>query len=181
MRILIVGMARSGGYELHRWLGLELGYKGIHEPIYNGLSTEGDNIVVKYLVNELENNSECESYLSGWDKIIGLVRENERECAISQTYAVENREWRKGYELNKGWISEREEVIKGFEEWAVKQREWVQNLNVFTISYEGIYNRGEDIERICEYVGIQNPKYLHLLSNTNRLRKTKESKGKPLI
>ena len=181
MKVCIVAMARSGGYGLGKWISTELNHTYYHEPIYNGLSTEGDNIVVKCLVNELENNTQCETYLNGWDKIIGLVRENERECAISQTYAVEKGEWRKAYELNDEWISERENVIKGFEEWAVKRREWVEKLNVFTISYEGIYNEGNDIKRLLEYLNIEEPKYLHLLDSSNRLRKTKSGKKKPLI
>ena len=177
-RILIIAMGRSGGYGLGKWISTELNYTYYHEPIYNGISTEGDNIVVKYLINEIEGN---ENELNGWDKIIGLIRENERECAISQTYAVENGEWRKGYELSEEWISERENVIKGFEEWAVKRREAIQNLNVFNVSYEGIYNRGEDIKKILEYLDIREPKYLHLLNPSNRLRRIKGAESKPLI
>ena len=55
MRILIIALARSGGYQLNEWLALELGYKMIHEPIRTNESIEGDNIVVKYLINEIEN------------------------------------------------------------------------------------------------------------------------------
>ena len=171
-------MARSGGYGLGEWISTELNYTYYHEPIYNGLSTEGNDIVVKYLITEIDKT---ENALIGWDKIIGLVRENERECAISQTYAVENKEWRRGYKLNSEWISERENTIKGFEEWALIQREFIQNLNVFNVSYEGIYNRGEDIKRILEYLNIGEPKYLHLLNPSNRLRKVSGAESKPLI
>ena len=63
MRILIIALARSGGYQLNEWLALELGYKMIHEPIRTNQSVEGDNIVVKYLINEIEiyqnNSSVC--------------------------------------------------------------------------------------------------------------------------
>ncbi len=178
MKVCIVAMARSGGYRLGEWISAELNHTYYHEPIYNGITTEGDNIVVKYLINEIEGT---ENNLIGWDKIIGLIRENERECAISQTYAVENKEWRKGYELNTEWISERENVIKEFEEWAVKRREAIQNLNIFTLSYEGIYNRGEDIKSILEYLDIKEPKYLHLLNPSNRLRKVSGAQSKRLI
>jgi hypothetical protein len=178
MKVCIVAMARSGGYGLGEWISTELNHTYYHEPIYNGISTEGDNIVVKYLITEIDKT---ENALIGWDKIIGLVRENERECAISQTYAVENKEWRRGYKLNSEWISERENVIKGFEEWALIQKEFIQNLNVFNVSYEGIYNRGEDIKRILEYLNIGEPKYLHLLNPSNRLRKVSGAESKPLI
>jgi hypothetical protein len=178
MKVCIVAMARSGGYGLGEWISTELNHTYYHEPIYNGISTEGNDIVVKYLITEIDKT---ENALIGWDKIIGLVRENERECAISQTYAVENKEWRRGYKLNSEWISERENVIKGFEEWALIQKEFIQNLNVFNVSYEGIYNRGEDIKRILEYLNIGEPKYLHLLNPSNRLRKVSGAESKPLI
>lgn len=178
MRVCIVAMARSGGYGLGEWISTELNHTYYHEPIYNGISTEGDNIVVKYLITEIDKT---ENALIGWDKIIGLVRENERECAISQTYAVENKEWRRGYKLNSEWISERENAIKGFEEWALIQKEFIQNLNVFNVSYEGIYNRGKDIKRILEYLNIGEAKYLHLLNPSNRLRKVSGAESKPLI
>ena len=50
MRILIIALGRSGGYQLNEWLALELGYKMVHEPIRTNQSIEGDNIVVKYLL-----------------------------------------------------------------------------------------------------------------------------------
>jgi hypothetical protein len=178
MRVCIVAMARSGGYGLGEWISTELNHTYYHEPIYNGITTEGDNIVVKYLITEIDKT---ENALIGWDKIIGLVRENKRECAISQTYAVENKEWRRGYKLNSEWISERENVIKEYEEWALIQKEFIQNLNVFNVSYEGIYNRGKDIKRILEYLNIGEPKYLHLLNPSNRLRKVSGAESKPLI
>ena len=55
MRILIIALARSGGYQLNEWLALELGYKMIHEPIWNNKSIEGNDIVVKYNISEIEN------------------------------------------------------------------------------------------------------------------------------
>ena len=71
MRILIIALARSGGYQLNEWLALELGYKMIHEPIRTNQSVEGDNIVVKYLINEIEDRTDID-YIN-WDKIIGLT------------------------------------------------------------------------------------------------------------
>jgi hypothetical protein len=71
MRILIIALRRSGGYQLNQWLALELGYKMIHEPIRSNQSIEGDNIVVKYLIDEIQNTKDID--LENWDKIIGLV------------------------------------------------------------------------------------------------------------
>ena len=180
MRILIIALARSGGYQLNEWLALELGYKMIHEPIRTNESIEGDNIVVKYLINEIENRNDID--LLNWDKIIGLTRTDARECAISQTKAVQTNEWRGGYEVSNEWIIENEIDINNFEEWANKRNDLINRINEIElrVTYERIYNTKEDIQRIKDYIGITNTKYEHLLDNTNRLRNRNKTKRKLL-
>jgi hypothetical protein len=178
MRILIIALARSGGYQLNEWLALELGYKMIHEPIRTNESIEGDNIVVKYLINEIENRNDID--LLNWDKIIGLTRTDARECAISQTKAVQRNEWRSGYEVSDEWIKENEIDINNFEEWVNKRNDLINRINEIElrVTYERIYNTKEDIQRIKDYIGITNTKYEHLLDNTNRLRNRNKTKRK---
>ena len=170
MRILIIALGRSGGYQLNEWLALELGYKMIHEPIRTNQSIEGDNIVVKYLINEIEDRTDID-YIN-WEKIIGLTRMDVRECAISQTKALQTNEWRGGYEVSNEWIKENEIDINYFEEWVNKQNDYLNTINEIQlqVTYERIYNTKEDIQRIKDYIGITNTKYEHLLDNTNRLR-----------
>ena len=178
MRILIIALARSGGYQLNEWLALELGYKMIHEPIYNNKSIEGNDIVVKYNISEIENRMDID--LTNWDKIIGLMRTDARECSISHTKAVERKEWRKRYEVSDEWLNENDADINHFEEWIRNQIQFFNNIKEIElkVTYEGIYDTKEDIQRIKDYIGITNPKYEHLLDSTNRLRKTKGTKSK---
>jgi hypothetical protein len=183
MRILIIALARSGGYQLNEWLALELGYKMIHEPIYNNQSIEGNNIVVKYVVNEIKNRTDI--FLLNWDKIIGLTRENVRECAISRTKAAQTndvREWHSGYEISSEWILENEIDIKKNERWATSGIDYINKINEIElrVTYEGIYDTKEDTQRIKDYIGITNTKYEHLLDNTNRLRNRSKTKRKVL-
>ena len=180
MRILIIALARSGGYQLNEWLALELGYKMIHEPIKTNQSIEGDNIVVKYLINEIENRNIID--YENWDKIIGLIREDVRECAISQTIAIQQSEWRTGYEVSEEWIKENQKNIKDFEEWVINQIDYLKTIKEIQlmVTYERIYNTKEDIQRIKDYIGITNTKYEHLLDNTNRLRNRNKTKRKLL-
>jgi len=180
MRILIIALARSGGYQLNEWLALELGYKMIHEPIRTNQSIEGDNIVVKYLINEIENRMDID-YIN-WDKIIGLTRLDIRECAISQTKAVQTNEWRSGYEVSNEWINENKIDINHFEEWVDKRSDYLNTIKEIqlNVTYEGIYNTKEDIQRIKDYIGISNTKYEHLLDSTNRLRNRSKTKRKLL-
>ena len=178
MRILIIALARSGGYQLNEWLALELGYKMVHEPIRTNQSVEGDNIVVKYLINEIENRMDID--FTNWDKIIGLTRIDARECAISQTKAVQTNEWRGGYEVNSEWINQNETDIKHFEEWVNKRNDYLNTIKEIQlkVTYEGIYNTKEDTQRIKDYIGITSTKYEHLLDNTNRLRNRRKTKRK---
>jgi hypothetical protein len=180
MRILIIALARSGGYQLNEWLALELGYKMIHEPIWNNKSIEGNDIVVKYVVNEIENRIDID--FSNWDKIIGLTRTDVRECAISHIKSVQRNEWRSGYEVSDEWIIENEIDIKHFEGWANNGNDYLNGINEIQlrVTYERIYNTKEDIQRIKDYIGITNTKYEHLLDNTNRLRNRSKTKRKAI-
>ena len=178
MRILIIAGGRSGGYQLNEWLALELDYKMIHEPIWNNKSIDGDNIVVKYNISEIDNRIDID--LTNWDKIIGLTREDVRECAISQTRAIQKQEWRSEYEVSSEWINQNEIDIKHFEEWTNKKNDHINNIKEIQlrVTYESIYNTKEDIGRIIDYIGIIHTKYEHLLDNTNRLRNRKKTKRK---
>jgi hypothetical protein len=178
MRILIIALSRSGGYQLNEWLSMELEHKMIHEPIYTNQSIEGNNIVVKYNISEIENRMDID--LTNWDKIIGLTREDARECSISHTKAVQRKEWRNGYEVSDEWIKENEIDIKYFEEWVNNTIDYFNTIKEIQlkVTYEGIYDTKEDIQRIKDYIGLTSTKYEHLLDNTNRLRNRRKTKRK---
>ena len=171
MRILIIALMRSGGYQLNEWLAKELGYKMIHEPIRRNASIEGNNIVVKYLVNDIQNRTDID--LENWDKIIGLTREDVRECAKSSVYAEQTNKWHVQYKMTNEWIEgNKESIIK--REFSLKNEiNYIKELNgiQLQVTYESIYNTNEDIQRIRDYIGITNTKYEHLLDNRNRLKR----------
>jgi hypothetical protein len=177
MRILIIAMPRSGGYQLNSWLSVELDYTMIHEPINTNQSIDGNNIVVKYLIDEI-NDTNID--YKNWDKIIGLTRTNIKEGAISQLMAIQRSEWRTGYEVKNGWIEENKEELNYFENWMQDKIELINTISEIGlfVSYEGIYDTNEDIQKIKDYIGINNTKYEHLLDNTNRLRNRNKTKRK---
>jgi hypothetical protein len=179
MRILIISLGRSGGYQLNEWLSLELNYRMIHEPNKTNESTEGNNIVVKYIINEMDD---VNINYTTWDKIIGLTRNDIRECAISQTMGVQKNQWRVGYEVTDEWIKENETTIQYYEGWVsdkIHSINQIKEINLM-VTYEGIYYTKEDIQKIKDYIGISNTKYEHLLDNSNRLRNRTNSKRKLL-
>lgn len=179
-RTLIIAMGRSGGYNLGMWLSKEKNAQFIHEPVNNNSDESGYNVVTKYLITEWEEKPSKWRY----DRIIGLIREGDRECAISQLWAEDSGEWRRGYQITDEWIHNNEGRIKDKEEWVKTKRESllkIKGLN-FVVSYEGIYERGNDIDRILKYCGLKGKqRFVHLLDSSNRLRKTDNQKSKRLI
>jgi hypothetical protein len=171
MRILIIALMRSGGYQLNEWLAKELGYEMIHEPIRTNQSIEGDNIVVKCLVGEMDID------LTKWDKIIGLTREDIWECAKSSVYAEQTKKWHIRYEMTNKWIEDNKENIIKKESNIKNEINFIKELNgiQLQVTYERIYNTKEDIERIKDYIGIKNTKYEYLLDNRNRLNRVLSS------
>lgn len=193
MRILIIATVRTGGFQLGSWLANEMGYKFIHEPrilreniiyhippdnimvyeplINSKLSTR-DNIVVKYLVNDYE---ELTKYIDikSWDKIIGIFRKNKTEAAESFVKAYETQNWHtKHYKITDSWLEKNKHKI---EEYIDKLEYHYAKINdikeiELMVTYEGIYNTKEDIQKIIDYVEISKTKYDILLNNTNRMR-----------
>ena len=180
-RILIIAMGRSGGYGLGNWISRELNLKFIHEPMINLLNETGNNIVTKYLITEWEVYDKTP--IQRYDKIIGLIREGDRECAESQCWAERNNKWRNYYSVSQEWLKENESYISEMEGWVQRKRESLLNIKELDliVSYEGIYNRRDDIKRLTDFLNIQNPKYLHLFDNSLRLRDTGFKPKKQLI
>lgn len=181
MRIGIIAMARSGGHNLGEWIAGEKECEFIHEPFLNNIVIDNrNNIVIKFLLSEWFQLNEKPKL----DKLIGLVRTDYREGAISFVRAMKTNEWHKPYKLNEEWIGENEEEIQTAIEWLrrddLKLQSEIPEIEII-VSYEGIYNKGNDIKRITNYLQIENPKYLHMLNPSNRLRNKSIKEIKTLI
>jgi hypothetical protein len=195
MRILIIAMGRSGGYSLLKWIGSEKEYQTIHEPTKdNGdilsiykmrlLAKNKNNTVVKYLISEIENELNTFDW-SNWDKVIGLIRNDIRECAISHCWALSSNIWRDSYEITNEWLINNEEEIKEEESRLQKNKEIISNIPQIglLVSYENIYQNNEDIDKLTQYLEIKKVNFYSLLDNRNRLRNVvgNESKIRSLI
>jgi len=77
-------MGRSGGYQLGSWISYELELKFIHEPITNKLNENGDKVVTKYLITELEDYNR--DSIKKYNKVIGLIREKEENYSILKNW-----------------------------------------------------------------------------------------------
>jgi hypothetical protein len=170
MRIGIIAMVRSGGKNLGDWISEETGYEYIHEPFLNKIPIDGtQNLVVKYLSSEWNQLKEKPQM----DKWIGLIRNNHRECAISFLKALKTDSWHNPYTLDDAFIKENESEIEHTIEWMGREYNTILTeipQIELMVTYEGVYNSGDDIIPILNYLNIENPIYVHMLDNSNRLR-----------
>ena len=196
MRILLIAGSRVGGTRIGEWIGYETNIEYIHEPISEWRNT------AEYAVNKKKLNDKKSPIIvkifpdtnewnrvkdKGWDKIIGIVRNNEEECVQSILKAEESGEWHKEYYITKEWIEENKNRIEANKSRVREWREWIENNENIqcVISYEGIFNTEEDRTKIKEYIGITNPKCESVLNKELRYRRepneTPQSVTKRLI
>jgi hypothetical protein len=187
MRILIIGGSRVGSKSFGDWLSLETGIIYDMEPFSENrfnevICLEKKKQIVKIHSEEYELVKNLH-----WDKIIGLTRSDIRECAISLTYAFSTNsdhlylfngnKWHNRYILSKTWIDENQEQINfrmGIIE--KEQNRILTNKNEeLQVTYEGIFDTKEDIERIREYLGVEKFKHLYVIDKKNRYRNNKRA------
>jgi hypothetical protein len=179
MRILIISPSRTGGNIFSKWLSFELSYKWVHEPfnINNNLLDkisyfmELDNVVMKLNPFEWRNHYDDKTLYSSFDKIIGLTRNDTLDSAISYTKAIETKNFTKRYNLDEKWIKDNEEEINNNLNYLSNLNNFVKEIdNLLQITYEGIYQNKNDIEKVKKYIGINDLKYVDMLDNKNRYR-----------
>ncbi len=179
MRILIISPSRTGGNIFSKWLSFELSYKWLHEPfnINNNLLDkisyfmELDNVVMKLNPFEWRNHYDDKTLYSSFDKIIGLTRNDTLDSAISYTKAIDTKNFTKRYNLDEKWIKDNEEEINNNLNYLSNLNNFVKEIdNSLQITYEGIYQNKNDIEKVKKYIGINDLKYVDMLDNKNRYR-----------
>ena len=176
MKILILAHPRSGSTTLGNWLSKELNYTFFDEPnnLKNGIQIWGDNnYVVKDLYNHLvSNNIDIEEYKSGFDYVIGLYRMNVKDIWISMQHANKTKRHHSQYKLSNAEIEEYEKSItENLTEGITKERKKIIEYSNIVLVYEKIYETKEDIERLKNFLNIENFKYLDMLDNKNRYRR----------
>ncbi len=182
MKIAIVGGSRVGGTKIGEWLGYELGIEFISEPFVQWRSDKElrDNFKKVYgrdssVIVKVFPDSDWDTLKESvkWDYIIGLVRDNERECAESGIRAKETNEWHKEYIVDAEWFKDKdiEEEIERIREW----RDKILNDKSIRlqISYEGIFNSKEDKDKVKELLGISEWRFDGMLDRKYKYRKDK--------
>jgi hypothetical protein len=173
MRILIIAAVRTGGKQLSEWVSKELGYHLHHEPETGYVG--GFNVVVKVLVHSVLNrNLETHSGFDPgmWDKIITLKRYDTRRAAESFTHAQQTDLYHQHYSINNKWIEDNEYQIGEDELFIIRSNEIIDKIEFpcLKLTYEGIYETGEEMTMLKEYLGITEPKYEEMLNGRHKYR-----------
>lgn len=171
---------RCGSTQLSKWLSTELNYKWYNEPHNDVVETEQpqlgeNNIVVKEIWHHIHQLPNFKKYISSFDKVIGLIRENIRECAISIQHFryVSHDKKHSPYYINDEWIINNDSEIQRLYSEIIERNEEIRNNTPFLVTYEGIYESGNDKQKLIDYLAIKNITNFTLLNNDFRLRNKK--------
>jgi hypothetical protein len=183
MKILIYSTGRSGSGNLCTFLSNELGYTKIDEPFnkklwrnskYNLKDLEQDNIVCKCLIDEWEYEGSgiknVDELISLFDKIIILTREDVTLQAESLFVAFNNKRWSTKYNVSESFILKNKNKIDEYKNLLLNQNLKLNKLTGLKVTYEGIYFRKDDIDKIKEYIELKEIKDLSILHVKNKFR-----------
>lgn len=175
MNICILSYSRVGGTSLGNWLSKEFDIKYIHEPfnenhkhIYKNINLLKNKYVIKLAPEDLNK-------ISG-DKItIGLIRENVYDCAISNLKALQSNRWHSPYIVDDFWLEKNKIELEEISKNVFNQNIKIKNLQLdIVVSYEGLYETGEDIKKIQNLLNIKALKYPELMNKSLKYRNGKE-------
>jgi hypothetical protein len=174
MRILIIAGTRVGGTSFGDWLSLELGIPFIMEP---DSINNSNNWINGKCVTKIIYSKDCDKHINkSWDKIIGITRTNTYECAISNIWFKDFKSGHKKYIIKEGWIEQNKSRIYDEIKIIDNMHLCITNLPIFQITYENIFEKKVDIDRIANYVGLKELYYLNYLDSSNKLRDNKNTK-----
>ena len=161
MNICVVCHSRVGSTSFGNWLSKELKLDYIHEPfnpnhkeIYNNINFEENRFVINLEPSHLE-------LIKTDKKIIGLIRENTLDCAISLIHAIHSDKWHREYTITQCWIDDNIEEIKKMEIKIKKQNNNIKEMYTdILVTYEGIYDTHTDIPKLQEFFNLKSFSYI---------------------
>lgn len=181
MRILIIAHQRSGSTSFARWLSMELNHLCILEPFNTDVADWNNNknqkmefsmieknIICKCIYTQFPNITTIQNWISKFDKIILLKRNNIRDSIISELNATDTGLHHNVYKIDNNWINKNESRIQEKIPIFIQYNKLIDELDGLHITYEGIYNTKEDIEKIKNYLEIDELKYLHYIDKNRR-------------
>jgi hypothetical protein len=181
MNICVLSYGRTGGTAFCNWLSKELKKTYIHEPFnpnhlerYQNINLSDNDFIIKLEPEQIEG-------IKGKKIIIGLIRENIEDCAISHLYASETNIWHLPYVVTNDWITSNRSKLDIVSERLLKQNDNIRNMKCdILLTYEGLFLNKLDVPKICKFLNIKNPSYINYINESGKYRKALNYK-KPLI
>ena len=150
MKILVLSHTRCGSTTLCKWisneLNIELDESPYNKKIFNSVFEKKD-IIRKIVIEE---------YLPS-NEIIKKFNNKGR--------------WHDTYEITNEWINDNKNKII---ETAYKYehlKHYLKNKNLFQTTYENMYINKMDVNRVIDYLNIENPTHLDMIDYDKKYRK----------
>jgi hypothetical protein len=107
-----------------------------------------------------------------WDKIITLKRNDTRRAAESFTHAQQTELYHQHYSINQKWIEDNKHQIDEDEIFIIRGNTIIDKIEFpcLKLTYEGIYETGEELPILKEYLGITDPKHEEMLNGKHKYR-----------
>ena len=157
------------------WLGHEMKYPTLHEPFNTNLEDvlSSDRVIVKEFPHHITNaGHNLKEVISSFDKVIIHKRLSILNTSISSSYANDNSKLHKTYQITKEWIDDNQNDIDS----NIKNFQITYDIldgiksDVLRTTYEGVFQTREDINRISEFLGLNELRWLDILDYKRKLR-----------
>jgi hypothetical protein len=170
MRILILKHRRAGAFVLSQWIASELQLHHYHEPLgednpFNRHNAEralyGNNVLIEEIPESIkEFGLNYVEFLGSFDKIVGLTRNDIKECAISLQTFIRKDKYEQYNIINTDWLNLNENEFKKNEEYLNKSKLEILNVtNCLQVTYEDIFETKKDIQKLVNYLEINKLKH----------------------
>lgn len=175
MRILILKHRRAGAFVLSQWIASELQLHHYHEPLgednpFNRHNAEralyGNNVLIEEIPESIkEFGLNYVEFLGSFDKIVGLTRNDIKECAISLQTFIRKDKYEQYNIINTDWLNLNEHEFQKNEEYLNKSKIEILNVtNCLQVTYEDIFETKKDIQKIIDYFNIEKLRHLDKLN-----------------
>ena len=178
MRILILKHRRAGAFVLSQWIASELQLHHYHEPLgednpFNRHNAEralyGNNVLIEEIPESIkEFGLNYVEFLGSFDKIVGLTRNDIKECAISLQTFIRKDKYEQYNIINTDWLNLNEHEFQKNEEYLNKSKIEILNVtNCLQVTYEDIFETKKDIQKLVNYLEINKLRHSDKLNIIN--------------
>ena len=146
-----------------------------HEPLgednpFNRHNAEralyGDNVLIEEIPESIkEFGLNYNEFLDSFDKIVGLTRNDIKECAISLQTFIKKDKYEQYNIINTDWLNLNESEFRLNEEYLNKSKmEVLSVVNSLQVTYEDIFETKKDIQKLVNYLEINGLRNLDKLN-----------------